>query len=106
MSGTGVKSTNLPQAASLSEVLGNGPGGTAMMAMDQLGLQLVSSGPVYDAISAVSGGFVLTATWATLITIAGGEEGRGAEVLAPDAGIHSAASDTGYDGADEANAGR
>ncbi|EPX82108.1 SGNH/GDSL hydrolase family protein [Salipiger mucosus] len=106
----GVRSTELDVLSSVDSLLGNKDGSTGRYSIENLAAYLAASGAVAQAISTVEGqvvsGLVSKATWTDLQGITPSVDGTGGEVLSSDAGTHSDATATGYDGSTVNNAGR
>lgn len=109
MSETGVRTVELGKFNILDEVIGNRSGSSGSQTINSLSLQLVSDGPLAEAIAAVNSrvttGLLAKATWSELSAIAPTEDGAGGLVLDTDTGSHLAASGSGYNGTSVGNAG-
>ncbi|WP_121064748.1 hypothetical protein [Chachezhania antarctica] len=107
---TGITSTTVEKIASADDLLGHRDGSLGRIPMSDLGMALAGSGPVaarFDEVEGkITGGLLNKATWTDLLTLTPTEDGKGGEVLLDDAGTHSDATATGYDGATVPNAGR
>lgn len=119
----GESTTARPEVSTLDEVLGHKDGSTSRQAIADLAAQLAArpeltalndelearvaaaEGDIETLDSATDFASILKGTWTDLSALSGTGDGQRAEVADSDAGTHSAASETGYDGATVDNAG-
>lgn len=105
----GVRTTDLEAASAAEDVLGNSSAGTVRIPIGVLAALLLQSdaiGGAFEGVLAqITSGLILRGTWVDLTALVPNEDGTGAHVI-DDAGTHSQATATGYDGPVVNNDGR